>query len=122
MLGRYTVIDMCRAIGQRAYDISTERALQEGISARLNELGFAHRREVGLTQTDRIDFMIGRLGIEVKTKGSRSALLRQIHRYAQSEEIDELLLVTSSPPLANFLPETVVGVRLYSYILTASLI
>jgi hypothetical protein len=52
--------------------------------------------------------MVGRIGIEVKTQGGLSPLLHQLHRYAQHEEIDELILVTSRIQLAR-LPEIING-------------
>ena len=57
------------------------------------------RRRAQLTRTerhgDRIDFLVGRIGIEVKTRHSRADVLRQLDRYAQSEMLDSLILVTT---------------------------
>lgn len=121
MSEKFTAEELCRYIDGVPYGFNTESELQLGISGRLTSVGVVHRREVQLTPTDRIDFMIGRLGAEVKTKGGRSALLRQLHRYAQSEEVDELLLITTSPPLAR-IPNTVVGIPVHTLVLTACLI
>ncbi|MCP4573311.1 MAG: hypothetical protein GY838_13230 [bacterium] len=115
-----TVAELCRLIHDY-YTFDTETELQIGISRRLQAAGVHHRREVQLTPTDRIDFMIGKLGAEVKTKGSRSALLRQLHRYAKSEEVEALLLITTSPPLAR-IPDEIAGVPVHSLVLTACLI
>jgi len=52
-------------------------------------------REHVLTRADRIDFLLGRVGIEVKVKGSSADVTRQLWRYADSPQIDGLLLVTT---------------------------
>lgn len=56
-----------------------------------------YRAEVRLSEHDRLDFFIPSPGvaIEIKVKGSLSALLRQIHRYAAHEEIKEIVVVTN---------------------------
>lgn len=52
-------------------------------------------REARLSARDRIDFVIGDLGVEVKVDGSLAAVTRQLHRYAQVEELAGVLLVTT---------------------------
>ncbi len=72
-----------------------EDELQAGITAALIGVGFTPRREVRLAAGDRIDILVGRVGIEVKVGGSAGALERQLARYAQSGRVDELVAVTS---------------------------
>lgn len=72
-----------------------ELALQNAIAERLRFLDLAFDREVVLTSKDRIDFLAGDLGIEVKVDGGVTEITRQLHRYAQSERIGRLLLVTT---------------------------
>lgn len=74
---------------------ANEQELQEGIWEVLVEAGLDPEREVHLTAQSRIDFMVGRIGIEVKVDGSLSALIRQAMRYAKHDRIDELVIVTT---------------------------
>lgn len=73
-----------------------EIRLQNAIALALADHGFLFHREVRLTPEDVIDFVVDdRLGIEVKVDGSLSEVTRQLHRYAHSERVSELLLVTT---------------------------
>lgn len=76
-------------------DLSTETLAQRGLARIFAAAGLDARAEVRLSDKDRIDFMIGRIGLEVKTGHSRRTILRQLERYAKSEEVDSLILVTS---------------------------
>lgn len=49
----------------------------------------------------RIDFMCGRVGLELKTKGGLSPLLRQLDRYASSPQIIALVMITTRRMLAR---------------------
>ncbi len=74
---------------------STEEQLQDGIAQVLESEGIAFEREVALTRSSRIDFMVGTVGLEVKIKGPVTAVLRQLYRYACSAETTRLVLVTT---------------------------
>ncbi len=99
------------------FNFVNEQELQDGMWSVLVEAGFGVRREVSLTAANRIDFMVGSVGIEVKVDGSLSALLRQSMRYARCEEILELLIVTAlarhlnMPPTLNNKPVAVCHLR-----------
>jgi hypothetical protein len=90
-----TARDLHGIIGRYNFNYSHEVALQEGIARVLTIEQMEFAREVALTQRDRIDFMVGRLGIEVKVGHPLAQVMRQLHRYAQLEQVDELLLVTN---------------------------
>lgn len=80
----------------------TEEALQRGVETvlrRHSDNGFG--QEVRLTATDRIDFMVGRVGIECKTQGGVAAVIRQLFRYAQHPDVDALVLLTTRAQLAR---------------------
>lgn len=77
-----------------------EHALQAGIDQALREAGYVPRREVILSPRDRIDFMIGHLGIEVKVAGTAATVIRQLRRYAAHPDIDSLMLVTTRVQLS----------------------
>lgn len=107
-------------LANASFDLSSEPATQDGIARALTDAGVDFKREVRLTPTDQIDFLIGDRGMEVKLRGSRSALLRQLHRYAEHDRIGSLTLVTSSPRLAA-LPEVLRGKSVDVIILSGSL-
>jgi hypothetical protein len=75
--------------------VQAESELGDAVAKRLSDMGVAFEREVWLNDTDRIDFMVGRVGVELKLKGPVSAVARQLARYAQSERVDSLVLVTT---------------------------
>ena len=61
------------------------------------------------TRDNRIDLLVGSVGVEVKVAGSLEALTRQIQRYAHAPEISELVVVTDRAAL-RAVPSTVAGV------------
>lgn len=91
------------------YLFDDEIELQDGLEDALSANGIAGEREVRLSSRDRIDFLIGRVGIEVKIGGNVDSLVRQLTRYAHSDQIDELIAVVSRPKLSA-VPGTVAGV------------
>ncbi len=104
------VADVVEEILAHRFHYVGEAELQDGIWTVLEEVGFGPRREVVLNVSDRIDFMVGAIGIEVKVDGSLSAIIRQSMRYAKCPEIEELLIVTT---LARHrrMPELINGKR-----------
>lgn len=77
------------------FNYGNEAQLQEGIRLALEGKGIQFASEVSLTSHDRIDFMVGRTGVEVKVGHPTASVMRQVHRYAQSEQVDEILLITN---------------------------
>ena len=93
--------DIALSIGQTItgyrYSFSNERELQDSIAEVLTEAGIGHEREVRLSARDRIDFLtqLG-VGLEVKAiADSPSKVLRQLSRYAESDRVTALALVTA---------------------------
>ena len=83
------------------YDLHTE------VSAALTRAGIAHSHEYRLAPRCRIDFLAGRIGIEVKKgRPSPSALKKQLARYLQSDELDAVVVVVQQ---AVNLPATIGG-------------
>lgn len=81
---------------KRRLPSATELALQDAIAEAFAAAGIAFEREVCLTDKDRIDFIVeGRVGIEVKIEGGLSEVTRQLHRYAQCDRLESLVLVTT---------------------------
>lgn len=94
--------------------ITMEKSVQRQIADVLTAAALDFEDEVRLAKGDIIDFVVGRVGIEVKVAGSRRAILRQLERYAESDRIDSLILVGSIamglPPLINGKPATIVSI------------
>jgi hypothetical protein len=75
---------------------ANEAQLQAQLAATLAAAGYEVEREVVLDDgVSRIDLQVGRIGIEVKVKGSLPDIRRQLARYARDEGLDELILVTT---------------------------
>lgn len=95
------------------YNWMTEQELQDGIADVLGSR-FEHvKRETTLSQRDRPDFIIDidgtRIAIEVKIAGARTAILRQLGRYAEHDTIDAVILASGRRTLLWELPETIHG-------------
>lgn len=82
--------DITRAIKSHTFKFSSETELQNMIHKLLPDA----TREKKL-DADRVDFFLDGVAVEVKVKGSAHDVLRQLQRYAQHEEVTEILLVTS---------------------------
>ena len=84
-------------LADATFTYADEVALHEQIAALLDLNGYSFEREVRLSDNrSRIDFLIaGRLGVEVKIKGARADVTRQLIRCRRCSEIEALLLVTT---------------------------
>jgi hypothetical protein len=72
-----------------------ERSLQNQIEEVLRLHNVHFEREVRLSPKDRIDFLCGSVGIEVKIGGGTNAVQRQLWRYASNDRITDLILATT---------------------------
>lgn len=93
-------------LARHRFLVDDEKRLQEDIGKALFDAVIGFEREVRLAPGDIIDFVSDRVGIEVKVKGGKRAILRQLERYAESDLIDYLILVTA---VALGLPEMIKG-------------
>lgn len=87
------------AISRARFNLSSEKDVQNGIESIL-KMSKPHikiyQREYELDKFSRIDFLVDNtVGIEVKIKGTKKAIYKQLLRYMQFDTIDELILVTS---------------------------
>lgn len=82
-------------LGNFRYQLDSEEAIQLGIAAALQEGGLPFEREPRLSSTERPDFLVDGVAIEVKRHGPLNALLRQLSRYAELDSVRELLVVTA---------------------------
>lgn len=88
------------------YVCANEAELQAGVAEVLNAAGLPFAREVPLGDL-RLDLCVGRIAIECKVDGSPVAVARQCQAYLAREEVQQLILVTTKPQHAKFLPEGV---------------
>jgi hypothetical protein len=100
---------LVQALASRRFRVQRELALQDAIDAVLVEEGIAFEREHELSKRDRPDFWVAPIAVEVKVDGSFAEVLRQLHRYAQHESVEGILLVTSRAQHTAGLPETLTG-------------
>ena len=90
---------------------TSEQDMHARVSAGLEAAGIACVHEARLAPRCRIDFLADGIGIEIKRgRPSRSALLRQLSRYASCESVHALILVVERS--AN-LPANVCGKPCY---------
>lgn len=78
--------------------IARESDLQIQVERRLRLANLEFRSQVQLdasSDRDRVDVLCGSVAIELKTSGVVSTVLAQLERYAQSDLVTELLLVTT---------------------------
>jgi hypothetical protein len=102
-----------QAVKAYRFHYSNEKELQEAVAKALGAGGIPYEREKVLPEDyGTIDFLVaGRIGVEIKIKGSPSAVTRQLLRYLKCGEIQELVLVTGRAKLGN-LPREILGKRL----------
>lgn len=110
-----------RHLAGYAFSFTNEKELQEGLADALRQAGHLFMREVRLAPGDLADFLVvPGVCIEVKIDGGLSALTRQIHRYAQREEVRAILVVSSRSAHAR-LPVELNGKPVRSLVLRGGL-
>lgn len=97
--------DLSKLLSRYRLAYQSEEDLQELIERILLKEGLPYFREVILSPQDRIDFTIGKIGIEIKIKGTLTNLTRQLHRYTLHPNLDSILVVTDKNILST-LPDT----------------
>lgn len=100
-----TVLDALREL--RSPFALYENDLHKMVEKRLTDAGLDFQHEAKIGPGCRIDFLSGRIGIEIK-KGRPDAaqLKRQLMRYASCEGIDALIVIS---PRSVALPQSVMG-------------
>lgn len=83
-------------------EIRTQAAISDVLRAKFGRL--VEREAVA--PGGRIDFKVADIGIEVKVKGARGAIFRQLCRYAHAPDLGGIILVTSK---AVNLPTQILG-------------
>lgn len=84
-----------------------EYDIHAAIASALTEAGLCYEHEYKLGPRCRIDFRVGRVGIEVKKgRPASAALTRQLQRYLASDALDAVVVVTQR---AVRLPAAIAG-------------
>lgn len=87
--------EVAELLSKQRFRAQNEYELQQAIATVFERAGVVFKREVSFPIGGRIDFMVGRVGVEVKVDGSAAAVARQLHLYSRRPEVDALILVTS---------------------------
>ena len=84
-----------------------EYDIHAAIARALSDAGLEYEHEYRLGPRRRIDFRVGRIGIEVKKgRPASSELVRQLRKYMESDDLDAVIVVTQR---ATALPGTICG-------------
>ena len=84
-----------------------ERDIHAAVAEALAGAGLEYAHEYRLGPRNRIDFLVGRVGIEVKKgRPAASRLVAQLRRYLESDALDGAIVVTQR---ATALPDTICG-------------
>jgi hypothetical protein len=103
-----------RVLRTHRFRFAGERELQAGIDQVLRAAGLNVTREAALGDAGTIDFLIDDLGLEIKVRGTRADVTRQIHRYLQHDAIRGVMVVTTRAELAR-LPSTISGKPVFAH-------
>lgn len=98
------------------FDLDNEKVTQMTIAAVLGANKIKFRKEYHLDEKNIPDFMIDGLCVEVKIKGSKVAIYKQLVRYAEFDEVKQIVLITSKavrlPLVINNKPAQVIKMGL----------
>lgn len=84
-----------------------EYDIHAAVARALSDAGLEYEHEYRLGPHRRIDFRVGRVGIEVKKgRPATSKLVKQLRRYLESEDLDAVIVVAQR---VTALPRTIGG-------------
>lgn len=89
------MLRLIRLIETHRCPLTEEKLTQAALETVFLEAGLDVKREYRLSKSDIPDFYIGGIVVEVKIKGARAAIGRQIQRYAAHKSVTGILLATS---------------------------
>ena len=100
-----TLSAVCMPAQPEEYDIHAQ------VASALGAAGLPFEHEYKLGPRCRIDFRVGRIGIEIKKgRPASSDLARQLGRYLMSDELDAVIVVTQR---VTRVPESIHGKPVY---------
>ena len=82
-------------------NLTSEATAHRDIERALSSAAIEFRSEVKLSAADRIDVLVGGVGIEIKVGHSRREIWKQLKRYAAHDSIGALVLATGKAFPAN---------------------
>ena len=100
------IADVVTELRKYRFTLASEQALQQQIEKVLPSF----QREYRFDKKNRIDFFLAGIGIEVKIKGGRMAIYRQVERYAKFDSVTGLILITN---VAMGFPKEILGKPCY---------
>lgn len=86
------ICQLCQSLSFRG---SNELELQDSLEKLLRSHFSEVTREAKLSPTDRVDFLVERVAVEIKVDGSPMAVTRQLQKYLEHQEVDGVVLVTT---------------------------
>jgi hypothetical protein len=99
--------DIAALIERHRYTVTCEADLVKAVSSVLAAAGCSFSSEVRLSARERLDFLVGPVGLELKVSSHAGPVLRQVTRYMQHDRVAELVLVTTCR--RHVLPPMVLG-------------
>lgn len=106
-----TVNDIVKLIRSSRLDLSTEKRTQADFERRLIDAAISYEREVRLSDSDIVDFMIDGLAVEFKLRPKgKKAVYKQLCRYATYERVRQVMLASCT---SMGLPEQIDGKDTY---------
>ena len=90
-----TVDEIVAVLRSYVIPADNEAAMQSVIERVLKIRNVDYAREVVLSEADRIDFMVGAIGLECKVAGTPAAVMAQCGRYLEHDAVESLILVTT---------------------------
>lgn len=87
-----------------SFNFSTEKEWQSSIERMLLIDCIEFQREVKIGEGSVIDFLVGRVGIEMKIKGKPIPVINQLKRYLETGSLDYIILLTTSRRLFLAMP------------------
>lgn len=92
---------------------ATEHEMQSDLARVLEACQVEFRKEVQIDAANRFDFLVGSVVIECKIQQSKQEVLRQLARYAQFEEVTDIILLTTRASHRSIDGLTLNGKRVY---------
>jgi hypothetical protein len=90
-----TIQDIFNLLGKQRFMLDNEKAVQRGIEDIFIAANIPYDREFMLDKHSIPDFMLNGICVEVKIKGSKREIFKQLERYSLSELVTHIILVTN---------------------------